>query len=183
MKWFLSWLLAGLAVLQAGAQPAPRFSLFPDYGRDTGADRNSGLNNLLADSGGIYVGGAATDQDPVFRSQSLLARYDYKGTLVWRRDVRTPFFVNNLIGSNNLISLAPGRKAIVGTNYDNTLKDSTVAYQPFIYFFSDNGDSLRYVPQNAASLSWNSRHSAASCSILVARVTGRWWKGAPVKSR
>jgi hypothetical protein len=117
------------------------FDMTYDFCTDT--NRANSVFSAYADTGRFFVFGTSATM-PVSPTHGFVASFDYSGHLLWMNKLLYPGRINGASSYVNLIKLKPDRYLVLGTIADqNTVPQSTL-YQPYLYIFNNNGDSIMY---------------------------------------
>lgn len=146
IKRLLMLPMAALIVLFPAPQVfAQNVSLNKVYDFSGNADTlNSQINFVYADSNRIIALGEAYPEHE--NPHAFVAAFNYAGNLLWQKPILLP---NGLIsladGFDNLKKVKPNVYAALG-NIPNVPKANGItSYEPFLYFFNSNGDSLNTI--------------------------------------
>jgi hypothetical protein len=104
----------------------------------------------IADDDALIVAGHTQSQG-FSNLRCYIAALDYNGNVKSRRNLYGPGNVNLLIGgfaervAQPLAKIGPDKYVLVGNQWDNTANTRIPVYQPFLFFFNKNCDSLGMV--------------------------------------
>ncbi len=152
-KALFFWLcLFCYAAAQAQLVTPQTFNAYFDIGEGQSRHRPKHTvgRQIIPDSTGIYYFGNIVGTDSIAANVYQLngsigvAKYDYTGSLLWKKWYRSPGFLNYINSKSPAIVTKDGF-TILGIDADTTFRDSAWVDQPFLFFINKSGDSLRLV--------------------------------------
>jgi|GEM_PF-6662702 len=104
----------------------------------------SSLYSCLADTNQFFVVGGTMTLG-VSSLHSTLASFDYQGNMLWYKKLFFPGQYNSSAGKNLLLKLDTNKYVVAALELDYSINTTKVIWQPFMFFFKKNGDSIRFV--------------------------------------
>lgn len=136
------WITIFLCIQLASVKAQSGLEIVYDFCTDTPV--TSSLYSCLADTNQFFVTGATMTLG-VSPMHSTLASFDYNGNLLWYKKLFFPGIYNSSAGKNLLLKLDSNKYVVAALELDYSINSNKVIWQPFMYFFNRNGDSIGFV--------------------------------------
>ncbi|MDR3680109.1 MAG: T9SS type A sorting domain-containing protein [Flavipsychrobacter sp.] len=140
MKRILFLLVAISLCIYCVAQP--RFSKFYNY--SISVPPSTDIYNAVIIDSSYFLANGITNSDSLSSYNSYLAAIDYAGKTLWHKNLFFPGHYNAVSGNHSMIKWDDNTILMTGYELDTAIHDTAAIFQPYLYFFTNNGDSIRF---------------------------------------
>lgn len=150
MVYFLATMLLWTSTKALYAQYG--FDVLEDFNTYTPGFFQSEIHSILTDDQRIVVAGLGSKNNGSINTNDrigFLGAFDHLGNLIWKKQMvfAPPYQSNEPYGrGHSLIKLFDNVNVVGAHSYDSNFALGHYIPRPFLYFFSNNGDSLKFVP-------------------------------------